>query len=193
MHFNQRHALQIILLAGLWSVSWIAILGLSGMESVHALPEYSHRTGEPCGTCHVNPGGGGPRTMRGLLWSAQGRPDQVPVLENVLLAPGVEDPQMLYDIACSGCHGRYGEGQSAVSLVDYMLTEALVSHVVTKGLPISGMPSLAGQLTPEQISSLAVYVTALSNHTIALQDSYPLPPGELGCDSAGAQQSCGGN
>jgi hypothetical protein len=44
------------------------------------LPEYAARTGQACAVCHVNPAGGGPRTVRGLLWVAQGKPDQVPPL-----------------------------------------------------------------------------------------------------------------
>ncbi len=40
-------------------------------QPVHALPEYAARTGESCATCHVSPGGGGPRTLRGLLWAAR--------------------------------------------------------------------------------------------------------------------------
>jgi mono/diheme cytochrome c family protein len=35
-------------------------------QPVHALPEYAARTGEACATCHVSPGGGGPRA--GPLW-----------------------------------------------------------------------------------------------------------------------------
>ncbi|MEK6256855.1 MAG: hypothetical protein N2C13_06005, partial [Chloroflexota bacterium] len=42
--------------------------GVFGEKSAHALPEFADRTGEPCSTCHVSPGGGGPRTLRGLLW-----------------------------------------------------------------------------------------------------------------------------
>src|SRR3990170_4668320 len=41
-----------------------------GSRPVQALPEYATRTGEPCAACHVSAGGGGPRTLRGLLWAA---------------------------------------------------------------------------------------------------------------------------
>src|SRR5574341_2466292 len=81
-------------------------------RSVRALPEYASRTSQPCATCHVSPGCGGPRTMRGLLWIADGRPDEVRAFANVLLAPGVNDPQVLYDAACAACHGSRGEGAS---------------------------------------------------------------------------------
>jgi hypothetical protein len=75
------------------SVAWIGLGVVAGMlvfvtwPSAHALPEYATRTGQQCSTCHVNPAGGGPRTLRGLLWLAQGRPDQVPPL------PGSEEEQ----------------------------------------------------------------------------------------------------
>ena len=86
------------------------VVGLLVKERpVHALPEYATRTGEPCGACHVNPGGGGPRTMSGLLWSANGNPDEMPAI-NIPIAPDVSDGQELYDIACASCHGLAGEG-----------------------------------------------------------------------------------
>lgn len=73
--------LQIFFLAIIGVIIILGIGSLSDSNPVHALPEYSTHTGQACGTCHVNPGGGGPRTLRGLLWAAQGRPDVVPMLE----------------------------------------------------------------------------------------------------------------
>ena len=100
------HFLQLLAIAGIAVFIFLAIAALS--NPAHALPEYAKRTGESCATCHVNPGGGGPRTLRGLLWAAKGRPDQVPSLPNVLLAPGVTDGAELYEIACASCRGLYG-------------------------------------------------------------------------------------
>jgi hypothetical protein len=37
-----------------------------------ALPAYAASTGKPCGTCHVNPAGGGPRTKFGAAFAANG-------------------------------------------------------------------------------------------------------------------------
>ena len=34
-------------------------LWLDAEQAAHALPEFTERTAEPCGACHVNPGGGG--------------------------------------------------------------------------------------------------------------------------------------
>lgn len=158
-----------------------ALLLLFRPSAVRALPEYSHRTGEPCAVCHVNPGGGGPRTLRGMLWTARGRPDQVPVLENTLLAPGVSDPIELYDAACAGCHGRKGEGLFATSLTQYYLTERLIHGIIVRGAPRSGMPSFAGQLTDDQLNALVAYVEALSDGQIVPPDSYPLPPAVETC------------
>jgi hypothetical protein len=121
-----------------------------------------------------------------MLWTARGRPDQVPVLENTLLAPGIDDPIELYDAACAGCHGRKGEGLFATSLTEYYLTEGLIRGIVTRGAPRSGMPSFRGQLTDDQLELLVTYVKALSDGMIVPPDSYPLPPAEESCGSVGA-------
>ena len=152
------------------------LLAVLGTSSVYALPEYSNRTGEPCATCHVSPGGGGPRTLPGLLWTSEGRPDEVPVMENTLLAPGINDPLELYDLACAGCHGYKGEGLFATSLTEYYLTENLIRMITLRGAPRSGMPSFRGQLTDEQLEELVVFVMALSDGRVVPPDSYPLPP-----------------
>ena len=78
---------------------------LENEQAAHALPEFTERTSEPCAACHVNPGGGGPRTLRGLLWAARGRPDDIPPLPGKLISPDITDGLELYDIACAGCHG----------------------------------------------------------------------------------------
>jgi len=37
-----------------------------------ALPAYAQQTGLPCGRCHVNPAGGGPRTKFGQAFANNG-------------------------------------------------------------------------------------------------------------------------
>lgn len=37
-----------------------------------ALPKYAAQTGFPCGKCHVNPAGGGPRNAFGKAFAANG-------------------------------------------------------------------------------------------------------------------------
>lgn len=148
----------------------------------HALPEYSDRTGDPCATCHVNPGGGGPRTLRGMLWTAQNRPNDVPTVGDTLLAPGVDDAMELYHAACAGCHGIKGEGLFATALTEYYLTEGLIRGITIRGAPRSGMPSFAGQLTDEQLDALVAYVKDLSDGVIVPPDSYILPPALETCD-----------
>lgn len=157
----------------------IVLAGFINVPQAHALPEYSTRTGEPCATCHVSPGGGGPRTMRGLLWVGASRPDEVPELAGILLAPGVDDPEALYDIACSACHGRQGEGLSAVSLVDFSLSSGSVERMVIRGADRSGMPAFEGQLTEDQIQLIVDYVIALNTGEIVPVENYPLPPAML--------------
>jgi hypothetical protein len=38
----------------------------------HALPAYAEQTGLPCGQCHIDPSGGGPRTAFGKAFAANG-------------------------------------------------------------------------------------------------------------------------
>lgn len=166
---------------------------LSGpTPAAHALPEYANRTGEPCATCHVSPGGGGPRTLRGLLWAARGRPDQVPSLPNVLIAPGVTNGRELYDIACAACHGAKGEGLFGAALTGTALREPKIRSNVLRGRERSGMPSFEGQFTDEQLDVLVTYVAGLASGEIAPPpDTYPLPPGKLVCPSNPAATTCG--
>ena len=42
------------------------------VRTAHALPIYAQETGLPCGRCHVNPYGGGPRTAFGRAFAANG-------------------------------------------------------------------------------------------------------------------------
>lgn len=165
-----------------------------GENPAHALPEYSERTGEPCATCHVNPGGGGPRTARGSLWVAQGRPDQVPELDNVLYAPGVEDGVELYDNACASCHGASGEGLFGVTITGSGITESQIWSTILLGLERSGMPGFEGQFSDKQFEALITYVTGIASGEIEpAPDTYPLPPGKLECVSNPDTERCGGN
>ncbi len=81
MGIKRSHILIVILhLAVVLGVFWAA--------NTLAYPEYTERTGEPCGTCHVNPAGSGPVTARGRAWVAAGRPDYVPEVEEPTPTPG---------------------------------------------------------------------------------------------------------
>lgn len=185
---------QWVALAVLAIVMLIAAGVLMGEQPAHALPEYSTRTGEACGTCHVSPGGGGPRTLSGLLWAAQGRPDAVPVLANVLIAPGVEDGLELYDIACAGCHGAAGEGLFGLALVGTGLQENKIRSTIERGRERSGMPAYGGQFTPEQLDTLVTYVNGLASGQIEPPPaSYPLEAAQFGCAESDAADPCGGN
>lgn len=168
---------------------------LLGEQPAHALPEYAARTGESCGACHVNPGGGGPRTLRGMLWSAQGNPDQVPVIENLLIAPGVEDGLELYDIACAGCHGASGEGLFGLALVGTGLKESKIRRTIERGRERSGMQPFEGQFTEEQLAALVEYVYGLGTGKIEPPPaSYPLDSAvSSGCAENDGPDSCGGN
>jgi len=159
----------------------------------HALPEFAARTGEACGTCHVSAGGGGPRTLRGMLWAARGKPESVPQLPGVLLAPGVEDGAELYDIACSGCHGSKGEGLFGATLAGTSLKARKITSTINRGRERSGMPPFEGQFSDTQLESLVNYVAGLANGSIKPVDSYPLETGVLKCSTNGTLVTCGGN
>lgn len=159
-----------------------------------ALPEYAARTHEPCATCHISPGGGGPLTLRGLSWVGNGKPDVVPKFEDVLLAPGVSDAEDLYEIACSACHGIRGEGLAAPGLAGYDFSKVFIRRIVTDGETWVGMPAFGGQFTETQLAALAAYVSNMSAGRVVPQSSYPLPEGHLGCSGPGGSTSnCGGN
>jgi mono/diheme cytochrome c family protein len=156
-----------------------AVLALAALcnSSAFALPEYSTRTGETCAVCHVNPGGGGPRTLRGLLWAAQGRPDQVPSLPTALIAPGVESGEDLYAVACAGCHGTQAEGLFAMGLAQTGIGRSSIRSYIRDGIKSIGMPAFAGQFTDAQLEALVTYVAGLADGSIAPPlHAYPLPP-----------------
>jgi len=63
--------------------SWPAVLpaavlaatltyGVVAPGSAQARPQYARQTGLPCGQCHVNPAGGGPRNAFGQAFAANG-------------------------------------------------------------------------------------------------------------------------
>jgi len=193
---NKANFIKLVQMGGLVVVAVVTILvtGLMTRErSVHALPEYAARTGEACATCHVNPGGGGPRTLRGLLWAANGRPDAVPVLD-LLIAPGVEDGAELYDIACAGCHGFTGEGLFGIALTGSGLRESKIRSTIERGRERSGMPAFEGQFTDDQMDALVTFVAGIASGELEPQpNSYALPPAEFTCNPAPGAEKCGGN
>ncbi len=175
-------------------VLFAAVTLLAGARPVYALPEYAARTGEACATCHVSPGGGGPRTLRGLLWAARGRPNSVPPLPGVLIAPGVSDGSELYDIACAACHGPKGDGIFAIGLAGTRISRPAIRSFVVKGIPLSGMPAFKGQFTDTQLEALTTFVAGLASGELQPPpDTYPLLPAQLVRVPAQAPTTRGGN
>ena len=186
------HYLQLLAIAGIAVFIFLAIVSLS--NPAHALPEYAKRTGESCATCHVNPGGGGPRTLRGALWAAKGKPDQVPALPNVLLAPGVTDGAELFEIACSTCHGLRGEGLFGRELANSSLKDGKIRSNILKGRLQSGMPSFDGKFTYAQLQALVDYVVSIADGTAKIPPlEYPLESPAFNCSAQSSSETCGGN
>ncbi len=50
----------------------IAAALIATPHNAQAKPEYAAKEGKPCGYCHVNPAGGGPRNARGKRYEANG-------------------------------------------------------------------------------------------------------------------------
>ncbi|GAB4539946.1 MAG: hypothetical protein Fur002_05920 [Anaerolineales bacterium] len=173
---------------------FVLAFSLFAAEPAHALPEYSTRTGESCATCHVNPGGGGPRTMRGLIWSARGKADAVPKLPGVLIAPGVESGEELYQIACASCHGVNGEGMFGLRLIYSGVNEAKIRGNIIRGRLQSGMPAFEGQFTDAQLKALIEYTLSLVNaEATPAPVSYPLGSPQFQFDSSAKPTTLGGN
>lgn len=57
-----------VLAAGIIS----AALLVAAPQNAQATPAYAAKEGKPCGYCHVNPGGGGPRNAKGKQYQANG-------------------------------------------------------------------------------------------------------------------------
>ncbi|MBK8784727.1 MAG: cytochrome c [Anaerolineales bacterium] len=186
------HYLQLLAIAGIAIFILLAISSTS--NSVHALPEYSHRTGEACAVCHVNPGGGGPRTLRGALWAARGRADEVPALPGVLIAPGVNDGAELFEIACSTCHGMFGEGLFGRVIVNTGVKPQKIRTNILRGRLQSGMPSFEGMFTDAQLQALIDYTSALATGKAEIPPlQYQLESPEFKCAPQSASVFCGGN
>ncbi|RME45437.1 MAG: cytochrome c [Chloroflexi bacterium] len=174
--------------------AYVLTSAATARQTVHALPEYAARTNESCSTCHVNPGGGGPRTLRGMLWAAQGKPDEVPELPGVLLAPGISDGAELWDIACASCHGAQGEGGFGLAIAKSGLSAGKIRSAIKRGRLRSGMPAFEGQFTDEQLDALVDYVEGIANDIIQPPpEAIPLPPAEFTCRSQTEPANCGGN
>jgi len=58
-------------LAGFAAVALVSVATLAPREAA-ATPAYSAQTKSPCGRCHVNPAGGGPRNAAGQRFEKNG-------------------------------------------------------------------------------------------------------------------------
>jgi mono/diheme cytochrome c family protein len=192
--FDNRSLLRVPALLACAIFAALMVILFAGTRPVKALPEYAALTGESCGVCHVNPGGGGPRTLLGLLWAARGKPVQLPALPTMLLAPDVQDGYELYGIACAGCHGDKGEGSSAMGLVGTGVSATAIRSYLLNGIQPLGMPAFKGQLTDAQVDALVNFVAGLADGTVPPPpDSFPLAPAQLYGKPAQPQTESEGN
>jgi mono/diheme cytochrome c family protein len=191
------------------AIIWISLgmlvgaLVFAARWPAHALPEYAARTGQACAVCHVNPAGGGPRTVRGLLWVAQGKPDQVPPLPGSATeepAATTADGKALFDkFGCSGCHGSEGEGGFGPALNREELPANELASIIRsgRGAMMAFGPDVISDV---ELDALIHYVQALGRGEVQAgpaPEKRPLPPAQLTC-GAGSFASplttdCGGN
>ena len=104
----------------------------------------------------------------------------MPDLPGVLLAPGITDGAELYQIACSSCHGVFGEGMFGVTLIGSGMQDNKIRSTILRGKLKSGMPVFDGKFTSAQLDSLVIFVTALSNDQVTPQPAeFPLESAQL--------------
>ncbi len=202
------------------TLAWLGLGALVGLllfgfrPVAYALPEYATRTGEPCATCHVNPAGGGARTVRGSLWVAAGKPDVVPPLPGADAAAGGSaaatsgaaasgagqnaGARLYTQLGCSGCHGVGGEGGAGPALNAQEWPAASVSDVVRNGKG-NMLAFKAATLSDADLAILVTYVQAIGRGELAAEapnKPRPMAPVQALCFAAGARPavgSCGGN
>jgi len=180
----------------------VGILVFTTWPSAHALPEYATRTGQQCATCHVNPAGGGPRTLRGLLWLAQDKPDEVPPLpgsEEKAGEAALDGAALFEKFECIRCHGPTGEGDVGPALNEGELPSDELTEIIRNGTgAMKGFrPDV---MSDEELAVLIPYIQAIGRGeiqaTVILQKRF-LPPAQLTCgtDSSALpmRTDCGGN
>jgi len=118
----------------------------------------------------------------------------VPELAGVMAAPGASDGADIYEIACSACHGRHGEGLFGVQLAESGLSAGKIRSQILSGKVRSGMPPFDGKFTPAQLEALTAFVADMSSGAATpMPDSFPLEPGHLNCIPTAENSTCGGN
>lgn len=177
----------------IFALACLAVIGLAlGMaHTARALPEYADRTRQSCGVCHVNPGGGGPRNLRGQYWALQGKPDALPPLpgaetqagtadnsasipaegasaapEIVPVAVGVEAEAIYLRMGCVDCHGFEGMGGRGPAFDQEVLAADLIRQAVRDGgtEPNSEMPAFSQEDFPEaDLLQLIGYLQAIGS------------------------------
>lgn len=189
-------------------ITWIGLGVLVGLlvfaagRPAHALPEYATRTGQPCATCHVNPAGGGPRTLRGSLWVAEDRPDQVPPLpgtEEEVESATLDGQQLFGKFACSGCHGVNGEGSVAPALSQREWTADEITQIIRNGQGTM-MAYSQDAISEAELVAVVEYVLAIGRGEIqggSVLEKDILPPAQLTCGETAPAgllgTGCGGN
>lgn len=68
-----RIAMKTILVGSTVLAAFVLLASMvAAPRSASATPAYAGKEGKPCGYCHVNPAGGGPRNAKGKAYEANG-------------------------------------------------------------------------------------------------------------------------
>jgi mono/diheme cytochrome c family protein len=138
-----------------------------------------------------------------LLWLAEGRPDEVPLLPGAAEAEPREealDGATLYqEFTCAGCHGPSGEGGvgPALNQVELPTDEIVEVSRNGQGTMTGYRPDV---LSDAQLDAVVEYVRALGRGEVQLDldlEKRPLPSLQVVCSAGRAMPrlliGCGGN
>lgn len=78
--------------------------------------------------------------------------------------------RLIYAQRCARCHGARGEGVDAIGLANPALlataSDGFLQYAISHGRSGTRMPSFAGQLTPQQIDDVVVFVRSFASGDI---------------------------
>ncbi len=94
-----------------------------------------------------------------------------------------EPSLVAFNAECASCHGKdlagteFGPALVGADLTHGDSTEDLIL-VISAGVPETTMPGYEGEMTPQMIKALALYVSERRQNFVAIRDSYAFAPSE---------------
>jgi aldose sugar dehydrogenase len=100
----------------------------------------------------------------------------------VFAAQAKEEPQLVYEQLCAGCHGTRLEGGKGGALLGPLRhgdDASALSQAIRVGFPDAGMPPVGGQLAEADINTLVVYLLEKRANTALPPPVAPPDPREI--------------